>query len=97
MQVLVDAREKLEIPWEHPNTEYAALETKELQSNSCIEPEQFNKVSPIIHSLWQDKAIKRAYERRREFQIVRILKNSTFFFKEFFSFYFYFFKLLLFF
>ncbi|XP_059616774.1 guanine nucleotide-binding protein subunit alpha homolog [Phlebotomus argentipes] len=68
MQVLVDAREKLDIPWEHPTSELAANKVK-LFHGTGLDQEQFAQFSPTIHVLWQDRAIKKAYDRRREFQI----------------------------
>lgn len=70
MQVLVDAREKLEIPWEHPNTHLAANQAILFHSNSELDIESFRQYAPVIHHLWQDRAIKTAYDRRREFQLV---------------------------
>lgn len=72
MHVLMDAREKLDITWEHPQTEIAAKEASLFQSSKQLNTELFREYSPIIHTLWQDRAIKKAYDRRREFQLVRI-------------------------
>ncbi|XP_037959585.1 guanine nucleotide-binding protein subunit alpha homolog [Teleopsis dalmanni] len=68
MQVLIDAREKLEIAWENNEKENDANDAKFLECNS-IEVEKFVQWAPLIRRLWQDRGIKRAYERRREFQI----------------------------
>lgn len=70
MQVLVDARDKLEIPWEHPNTHLAANQAILFHSNNELDVDTFRQYAPIIHHLWQDRAIKKAYDRRREFQLV---------------------------
>ena len=72
MQVLVDAREKLEIPWEHPNTQLAANQAILFHSGNGLDIETFHQYAPTIHHLWQDRAIKKAYDRRREFQLVSI-------------------------
>lgn len=70
MQVLVDAREKLEISWEHPNNHLAANQAILFHSNNELDVDTFCQYAPIIHRLWQDRAIKKAYDRRREFQLV---------------------------
>jgi hypothetical protein len=70
MQVLVDAREKLEIPWEHPTTHLAANQAILFHSSNELDVDTFRQYAPIIHRLWQDRAIKKAYDRRREFQLV---------------------------
>lgn len=73
MQVLVDARDKLEIPWEHPNTYLAANQAILFHSNNDLDVDTFRTYAAAIHCLWQDRAIKKAYERRREFQLVSCL------------------------
>lgn len=73
MQVLVDAREKLEIPWEHPTTKSAADKIIDFESGSHLDEHNFRMYAATIETLWQDKSIKRAYDRRREFQIVSFL------------------------
>lgn len=75
MQVLVDAREKLDIIWENPTTELAAERVRKIHGNE-LDAEYFEEYAPTVKILWQDKAIRRAYDRRREFQIV-----CVFFFK----------------
>lgn len=73
MQVLVDAREKLDIAWENPATETAAEQARKFLHGNELDAECFEEYAPTIHILWQDKAIRRAYERRSEFQIVSLL------------------------
>lgn len=75
MQVLVDAREKLGIPWEQIHSEKAAQEAKTFQTQPSISTQQFMNYAPMLHTLWQDRGIRQAYDRRREFQIV-ITRNS---------------------
>jgi guanine nucleotide-binding protein subunit alpha-12 len=76
MQVLVDAREKLEIPWEHPNTHLAANQAILFHSSNELDVDTFRQYAPIIHRLWQDRAIKKAYDRRREFQLVSLMVTT---------------------
>lgn len=70
MQVLVDAREKLGIPWEHSNSYLAANQAILFHSNNELDVDTFRLYAPIIRRLWQDPAIKKAYDKRREFQLV---------------------------
>lgn len=70
MQVLVDAREKLGIEWEHPTNELAANQVKFFNATlGAMEAEEFVEQAPIIHVLWKDRAIREAFDRRREFQL----------------------------
>ncbi|XP_017482889.1 PREDICTED: guanine nucleotide-binding protein subunit alpha homolog [Rhagoletis zephyria] len=68
MQVLIDARQKLEIPWENNERENDANYAKLIEC-SKVEIDNFIQWAPYIRRLWQDRGIRRAYERRREFQI----------------------------
>ena len=70
MQVLVDAREKLDILWGNNERENDANDAKFIDCSKHIEAEKFVQWAPLIRRLWQDRGIRRAYERRREFQIV---------------------------
>lgn len=79
MQVLVDAREKLEIPWEHPNTHRDANKAITFHCSSELDVDTFRQYAPVVHRLWQDGAIKKAYSRRREFQLS---DSVSYFFEE---------------
>ncbi|KAH8272214.1 hypothetical protein KR018_011736 [Drosophila ironensis] len=68
MQVLLDAREKLDISWGSDGREQDASHAKLMECNA-IEVSKFNEYAPLIRRLWQDRGIRRAFERRREFQI----------------------------
>ncbi|XP_016968659.1 guanine nucleotide-binding protein subunit alpha homolog isoform X2 [Drosophila biarmipes] len=68
MQVLLDAREKLEIAWGNDGREQDANDTKLMDCNGLESP-RFMEYAPHIQRLWQDRGIRRAFERRREFQI----------------------------
>ncbi|EDV98777.1 guanine nucleotide-binding protein subunit alpha homolog [Drosophila grimshawi] len=68
MQVLLDAREKLDISWGNDGREQDANDAKLMECNA-IEATRFVEYAPLIRRLWQDRGIRRAYERRREFQI----------------------------
>lgn len=77
IRVLVDAREKLHIPWgdqsnqRHGNT-MMAFDTRSAmtQGHGMVEPKVFHHYVPSIRSLWADQGIQNAYDRRREFQLV---------------------------
>lgn len=86
MQVLVDAREKLNIAWEQPATEAAAESATTFHSGIVLSPELFHQYAPTLQALWQDQAIRTAYDRRREFQIVSELTatKETFEINDFF-------------
>lgn len=77
MQVLIDAREKLVIAWENPvTTPTLAHNVMQLNSTmSILNAEYFHKHAPTISLVWKDGAIKKAYDRRREFQIVSIIPS----------------------
>jgi len=72
MQVLLDAREKLNIAWGSDGREQDAYDAKLMECNSLDVP-KFMEYAPPISRLWQDRGIRRAFERRREFQIVSLL------------------------
>lgn len=71
LQVLIDAREKLDITWEDPAaTPGYATQVMQMTTAEKITPDQFNQYCPAISLVWRDGAIRKAYDRRREFQIV---------------------------
>lgn len=72
MQVLVDAREKLDIAWESTASEMAAERIRKFLHGNELDTEFFQEYAPTVQILWQERAIRRAYERRREFQIVSV-------------------------
>lgn len=79
MQVLVDAREIFNIPWTNPKRQLLAQQILGIQNVHELDIRLFRHCAPIIHELWQDQAIKDAYDRRREFQIVsKKKKKETF-------------------
>ncbi|XP_023934880.1 guanine nucleotide-binding protein subunit alpha homolog [Bicyclus anynana] len=69
IQVLVDARDKLAIPWENPRNLDIGQQALHFNSTASLDNRLFMHYAPHIHSLWLDRAIKRAYDRRREFQL----------------------------
>ena len=79
MRVLVDAREKLHIPWGDNSNQLngdklMAFDTRTpLTAQGIVETQVFLQYLPAIRALWADSGIQNAYDRRREFQLVRDL------------------------
>lgn len=74
--MLVDAREKLHIPWgdqdnqKHGDT-LMAFDTRSAKvASGNLETSVFLQYLPAISALWADSGIQHAYDRRREFQLV---------------------------
>ncbi|XP_066499075.1 guanine nucleotide-binding protein subunit alpha-13b [Hoplias malabaricus] len=79
VRVLVDAREKLHIPWGDPaNHEHGqtvmAFDTRANVTQGMMETKVFLQYLPSIRSLWADSGIQNAYDRRREFQLGESVK-----------------------
>ncbi|KAJ6656439.1 hypothetical protein lerEdw1_003727 [Lerista edwardsae] len=77
VRVLVDAREKLHIPWGNPANQMngdklMAFDTRSgVVAHGMVETQVFLQYLPAIRALWADSGIQHAYDRRREFQLVR--------------------------
>ncbi|XP_051898926.1 guanine nucleotide-binding protein subunit alpha-12-like [Pristis pectinata] len=69
MRVLVDAREKLGLPWENLENEKHGFFLGALESSGFGEEGHFQRVLPAIRALWKDESVKEAYRRRSEFQL----------------------------
>ncbi|XP_072549914.1 guanine nucleotide-binding protein subunit alpha-13b [Salminus brasiliensis] len=80
VRVLVDAREKLHIPWgdpsnqEHGETVMAFDTRSSKMMQGMVETKMFLQYLPSIRSLWADSGIQHAYDRRREFQLGESVK-----------------------
>ena len=70
MKVLIDARNKLVIPWEDPAKQAIASRVFSVDCSETIDEALFFQYVECIDSLWQDRAIKITFDRRREFQLV---------------------------
>lgn len=77
MKVLVDARDKLNIPWEHPKNYDIGFQLLKFENTMVLDTRLFLHYVPALQSLWKDASIRRAFDRRREFQLVRLLIIST--------------------
>lgn len=69
MKVLVDARDKLNIPWENPKVSECGNHILKYENNTLLDTRLFMQYAPYLYNLWKDSGIRRAYERRREFQL----------------------------
>ncbi|XP_076332876.1 guanine nucleotide-binding protein subunit alpha homolog isoform X2 [Tachypleus tridentatus] len=76
MKVLVDARDKLGIPWENPNNSQNAYNILRFDNSTNLDSQTFLNLVGTVKKLWQDKGIKTAFERRREFQINYLPSNQ---------------------
>lgn len=71
MKVLVDARRKLRLEWEdHSNAQFAE-QVLAFQAPQQIDTDLFLQYADGIRRLWSDGGILNAFDRRREFQLVR--------------------------
>lgn len=78
----MDAREKLHIPWgdEKNQTHGEALMSFDTRSaQGMVESKIFLQFLPAVRALWADSGIQHAYDRRREFQLVRETHTLTLF------------------
>ncbi|XP_018617458.1 guanine nucleotide-binding protein subunit alpha-13a isoform X1 [Scleropages formosus] len=75
VRVLVDAREKLHIPWGDPSNQMhgetmMAFDTRSsMMAKGTVETKVFLQYLSSIRALWNDSGIQNAYDRRREFQL----------------------------
>ncbi|XP_019714193.1 guanine nucleotide-binding protein subunit alpha-13 isoform X2 [Hippocampus comes] len=76
IRVLVDAREKLHIPWGNLSNQrhgdmLMAFDTRSMMAHGhgMVQPKVFQHYLPSIRALWTDQGIQNAYDRRREFQL----------------------------
>jgi len=72
MKVLIDARDKLGIPWGDEANARPALFIFGYDNNVRLEEPVFAQFVPSITALWADSGIHMAFDRRREFQLVII-------------------------
>lgn len=78
MRVLVDARDKLGIPWGDANNEEMGKKLIEFNNTVMLDSKLFVQYEPLIAKLWMDSGIRRAFDRRREFQLVSIKTQFLF-------------------
>ncbi|XP_070580526.1 guanine nucleotide-binding protein subunit alpha-13-like [Ptychodera flava] len=68
-KVLVDARDKLRIPWGDPQNEKHGEEIMKYDSSISLDATTFPKYVAHVKALWADKGIQDAFDRRNEFQL----------------------------
>uniref|UniRef100_A0A8D0VHI3 G protein subunit alpha 12 n=1 Tax=Sus scrofa TaxID=9823 RepID=A0A8D0VHI3_PIG len=70
-RVLVDAREKLGIPWQYSENEKHGMFLMAFESRAGlpVEPATFQLYVPALSALWRDSGIREAFSRRSEFQL----------------------------
>jgi G-protein alpha subunit. len=75
MKVLIDARSKLlhdnkfGIPWQNDMNAIHAEKIFQFDNNTCIDSRLFSTYVDELKSLWDDVAIRQAFERRSEYQL----------------------------
>ncbi|KTG27541.1 hypothetical protein cypCar_00013385, partial [Cyprinus carpio] len=71
MRVLVDARDKLGIPWQNSENEKHGMFVMSFENKAGmpVEPCTFQLYVPALQALWNDSGIQEAYGRRSEFQL----------------------------
>lgn len=74
MRVLIDARQKLGIPWQDEAHEKDANFVFAYDANIKMDERVFATYLEPIRRLWEDSGIRAAFDRRREFQLVSIIK-----------------------
>ena len=72
MKVLADARRKLRLEWQDPSNQTYAERILNFQATQHIDTDMFMSYFDCVQRLWRDKGIQDAYDRRREFQLVRM-------------------------
>lgn len=72
MRVLVDARDKLKVPWQNSENEKHGMFVMSFENKAGmpVEPCTFQLYVPALQALWGDSGIQEAYGLRSEFQLV---------------------------
>lgn len=79
MKVLIDARNKLNIPWADEDNAVYADHIFSAPNHLGLTPDEFALLASSVHALWHDKAIRTTFERRSEFQVVSFEEVLTVF------------------
>ncbi|XP_076460051.1 guanine nucleotide-binding protein subunit alpha-13-like [Babylonia areolata] len=69
MRVLIDARQKLEIPWVDNQLNTDGTYIFSIDPTRKLDFITFSQYAVSIRKLWQDGGIREAFDRRREFQL----------------------------
>ncbi|XP_064641297.1 guanine nucleotide-binding protein subunit alpha-12-like isoform X2 [Lineus longissimus] len=74
-KVLIDARDKLDIPWgNEKHIEPFATMVFSYDGNIKLDEPTFLEYVPAIQELWKDTGIQTAFDRRREYQLSEAIK-----------------------
>ncbi|XP_059139654.1 guanine nucleotide-binding protein subunit alpha-12-like [Physella acuta] len=74
MRVLIDARQKLNIPWGDETCAKDAVQVFDFNGNTKLDQSIFCDYVDSLKKLWGDSGIRTAFDRRREFQLGDSLK-----------------------
>ncbi|KAK7077303.1 hypothetical protein SK128_001124 [Halocaridina rubra] len=69
MKVLLDARDKLKIPWGSPEREMYHYHVMKFMLTMTLDLHVFLEYVPSVKELWKDSGIHQAYSRRAEYQL----------------------------
>ena len=70
MRVLIDARQKLQIPWQNKSCDKDANHVFAYDGTIRLNAQVFSRYVDSCQRLWNDTGIRNAFDRRREFQLV---------------------------
>ena len=73
MKVLIDARDKLYIPWGDKDNVKNSNIVFSYDNNVKLEETVFLMYVPSMEQLWKDSGIITAFDRRREYQLVCVI------------------------
>ncbi|BFZ02899.1 hypothetical protein BsWGS_05938 [Bradybaena similaris] len=74
MRVLIDARQKLHIPWGDETCAKDATKVFDFNGSEKLDQTLFGEYVDSLKRLWADSGIRTAFDRRREFQLGDSLK-----------------------
>ncbi|XP_037074390.1 guanine nucleotide-binding protein subunit alpha homolog [Pollicipes pollicipes] len=74
VRVLVDARDKLGIPWGSEENAALGAHVMKFETSGVLDTRLFLDYLPILRELWADEGIRRAFCRRREYQLADSVK-----------------------
>jgi len=69
MKVLVDAQKKLNIPLSNRDNEMLGDQLLLFDNTASLNNTTFPQFKSMLHQLWSDKGIQRAFDRRNEYQL----------------------------
>lgn len=73
LRVLIDARDKLNIPWGEEGISRHGSYVFGCENANKLDEVSFQNYVEPMKALWKDSGIQQAYDRRREFQLVCII------------------------